>query len=386
MKKWRAAVLSLALFGAACFAFAERYSELQVFARALNLIEKHYFKPVEMELLIYGAARGLLREIDPYYQFFSPGEVEDFQDRARGKFYGVGMEVEKKRGRLTVIFVLDGSPAARAGFKEGDQILKINGKEAEGLAVWEAAGILRSGLKGGARHKVSVSRPGGGKKPLAFLVKPEEIKLPSVQSERLPEGFFYVRIVYFSRTTTLELNKILRKQKLRGLILDLRSNPGGIFDQAVQTADLFLDEGVIASYKIKSKPKKNILLASLSDTLPAFPMVVLINEYSASGSEILAGALKDHKRAFLMGRKTFGKGLIQDIFDLPGDSALKLTVGEYQTPSGSFIHGRGIEPHAFIKKRPEAKPSESPAPSKKSLLESFEISRAFGQLQKMAKK
>ena len=254
-----------------------------------------------------GRRGGLLRDTDPYYYFLPPGAAKKLKEHVKGRSYGIGVEVEKKRGRLTVIFVLDGSPADRAGLREGDQILKINGKEAEGLALWEVFRIVKNKRKNGARHEIFVSRP-GVKKPLDFLMQPEELKTPSVRSGSLPEGFFYVRILYFSRTTILELNKTLRKREPRGLILDLRSNPGGVFDQAVQAADLFLDEGVIASYKIKADPKPNVRRASLSDTLPPFPMVVLINEYSASGAEILAGALKDHSRAFLMGRKLLERG------------------------------------------------------------------------------
>ena len=369
----------LLLLGGGFFAAsaAERYSHLEIFARALGLIKKHYFRPVEMKTLVYGAVKGLLRDIDPHSRFLPPEELKKVKEEIIGKFYGVGIEVERLNGALTVVFVVKNSPAEKAGFKQGDQIFKANEKTVRDATVWEFSDILKKG----GEHKIFVYRP-DVRKFLTLEVKPSVIKISSVLTQKLPAGALYARIYYFSRTTFLEFNKALRAFPPRGLILDLRSSPGGVFEQAIQVTDLFLDEGVIVSHKAKAAPKPEIFYAGFSDTLPSFPIVVLINEYSASASEILAGALKDHKRAKIMGRKSFGKGSVQSIFYLPGGSAIKLTVGEYQTPSGQFIHGRGIEPHIFIGKRPRREKAAGKAAAS-SVLNDFEAALAFKELKKM---
>ena len=328
-----------------------------------------------MKTLIYGSIKGLLREIDPHSRFFAPGEMKKFKEEIKGKFYGVGIEVGRKNGLLTVISVIKDSPAAGSGLQAGDQIFKVNGKAVKDFTVWEFSEIF----KDSGEREIIVLRP-GVREPLAFSVKSSVIKFPSLHAENLPGKFLYIRIHYFSQTTLLEINKILRGHSPEGLLLDLRGNPGGVFEQAVQIADLFLDEGLIVSYKIKGKAKPRAFSAKFSDTLPFFPVAVLIDEYSASASEVLAGALKDHKRALLIGRKSFGKGSIQNIFPLPGESALKLTVGEYQTPSGRLIHGQGIEPHITVEKKPEKKErGASPA----GVLGDFEAAQAFQQLKKI---
>ena len=207
--------------------------------------------------------------------------------------------------------------------------------------------------------------------------------MKSVSFKEIKTGFFYVRIYYFSEKTLFEINTLLENKKIKGLILDLRGNPGGVFKQAVKIADLFLNEGLIVSYKIKTEKKAKEFSAHYSNTLADFPMVVLIDEYSASASEIVAGALKDHKRAVLIGRKTFGKGSIQNVFYLKNNHALKLTVGEYQTPSGKLIHQIGIEPDITIDKQNIK--MNTKILSAKMILKDPEIYQAFNVLKSKLK-
>ena len=217
------------------------------------------------------------------------------------------------------------------------------------------------------------------KKFITVHLKPSRIKIQSTAFKSLGKDAFYLKIVYFSQSTLLEINKHLKNKKIKGLLLDLRDNPGGAFDQSVKVADLFLDKGVIVSYKTRNRSKDKTFKAHSVGTLETFPIVVLINEYSASASEVLAGALKDNKRATLMGRKSFGKGSIQTFFPIQKKYGLKLTIGEYKTPSKHTIHGKGIKPHIAIPQRKDTKKQKA----FKKVLDDPEILLAFKKLQKM---
>ena len=324
--------------------FADRFSYLELFAQTLNTIKINYFKPIKLETLIYGAIKGLLREIDPHSHFLLPQELEYLTEEAKGQFYGLGIEVESQDDFLIVISVMDNSPAQKAGLKQGDKILKIDDKNVKNWTVDEFRTLFRTHQK---KYKILIFRLSLAK-PLVFFVRPEKLKSSTVYFQKLEKSLFYLRVYYFSSKTLLEVNRFLKNKTIKGLLLDLRSNPGGLLDPSVKLADLFLNKGLIVSYKIKTEDKAKNIVAHYSDTLEYFPLVVLIDEYSASGSEIVAGALKDHKRATLIGRKTFGKGSIQSVFYLSKNHALKLTVGEYQTPLGYFIHEKGISPHILL--------------------------------------
>ena len=353
---------------------ADRFSHLEIFAKALNLIKANYFQPIEFKNLISGAIKGMLRELDPHSQLLDPTDLQDLKESATGQFYGLGIEVEKKDQFLIVLSVLNNSPAKNSGFKPGDKIFKIDNQFTKNMDYND----FKQFFKKNKLYNIQVLRTQENK-VFNLKIKPKTLKTQSIKFQKINEGFYYLRIYYFSSKTLFEINKVVKNKSIKALLLDLRENPGGIFDQAVKVADLFLDEGVIASYKIKTENKTKSFQAHYSDTLENFPLVVLINEFSASSSEILAGALKDHKRAILIGRKTFGKGSIQNIFPLKNNYALKLTVGEYKTPTGHLIHNKGISPDIKIKKQ-EIKLNKN-----SSLLDDQEIKQAFQTLQKITR-
>ena len=305
---------------AALFAFADRYSHLELFAQTLNLIKVNYFQPIKIETLVYGAIKGLLREVDPHSHFLLPEDLKKLKEETKGQFYGLGIEVEKKEDFLIVISIIQNSPAQKAGFQQGDKILKIDDKIVKNFNANEFRYFFKENQK--RKYKITVLR-NGQKNPFVFQVRPVHLKVRSVYFTEFEKGLFYMRIYYFSEKTLFEINKFLKNKKVKGLLLDLRGNPGGIFEQSVKIADLFLNKGLIVSYKIKTEKKAKKFPAHYSNTLPNFPLVVLIDEYSASASEIVAGSLKDHKRATLVGRKTFGKGSIQNVFHLNNNHALK---------------------------------------------------------------
>ncbi|MCZ0933303.1 MAG: S41 family peptidase, partial [Oligoflexia bacterium] len=267
---------------------------------------------------------------------------------------------------------LNDSPAKKAGFKPGDKIFKIDNQFTKNINRDE----FRKFFKKNKFYNIQVLRSQENK-AFNLKVRPRPLKTRSIKFQEIQDDFFYLRIYYFSSNTLFEINKSVQNKKIKALILDLRENPGGIFDQAIKVADLFLNEGVIVSYKIKTENKAKSFQAHYSDTLESFPLVVLIDEFSASSSEILAGALKDHKRATLIGRKTFGKGSIQNIFPLTNNYALKLTVGEYKTPSGHWIHNRGISPDITTEKEAQQLKKNS------NLLEDQEIAKAFAILKEI---
>ena len=366
--------------GFALFAFADRYSHLELFAQTLNIIKQNYFKSVEIKTLIYGAIKGLLREIDPYSQFLLPKDLEGLKEITQGQFYGLGIEVEKKEDFLTVIAVLQDSPAGEAGLQKGDKIVKINHTIVQNFSREDFRRLFKNHMD--KNYKITVVRT-GYPEPLIFRLQTRILRIPSIDFKELQKGLFYIRIYYFSKKTLFEMNTFFKNKKIKGLILDLRGNPGGMFEQSVKVADLFLDEGVIVSYKIRAEKKAKKFKAHYFDTLPFFPLVVLIDEYSASASEIVAGALKDHKRALLIGRKTFGKGSIQKVFLLTKGHGLKLTVGKYQTPSGSVIHEKGIEPDIQIDR--QKLPVTTKMLSAKSILQDPEIHQALEALKSQSR-
>jgi len=352
---------------------ADRYSSLELFAQVINVIKKYSFKEVTIDTLVYGAIKGLLREIDSHSQFLNSKQLKVFKDQSSGKFYGLGIEIEKKNKLLTIISVIKNSSSDRAGLKVGDQILKLNQKIMKDVNAGEFSEML---YKNKPPYQMTVLRS-ESKKPLSFTLKPSRVKMPSIKFQQIETGFYYLRIHYFSKRTVLEVYKKLKDiSDIKGLMLDLRSNPGGLLDQAVKIADLFLDQGVIVYYKTGKHSKDQIFYAHFADTLKKFPVVVLIDEYSASASEVLAGALQDHKRALIVGRTSFGKGSIQAVFPIKNKWALKLTIGEYKTPSKKAINNHGIKPDIKIPK------TNTNPKSFKTLLDDPEVLQAFPYLKK----
>ena len=358
----------------AFFVFADRYGDLELFARILNLVEKNHFKPLSSKTLIHGAVRGLLREIDPYSYFFTPEDLAEFTGKTEGRDYGIGVELGKNEKGLIILSVVSKSPAEKAGLKRGDRLVEVDGKSIKGITVEE---FYRKFKKGKTRT-LSVFRANESRRRTVRL-QSAPLRIKSVQFRVLKNGELYVRIFQFTKTTLLELNAVLKKRSpARGVLLDLRGNPGGVFDQAVKVADRFISRGKIVSFKMRQQKQNQSFSANMSGTLPDFPLVVLMDEYSASAGEVLIGALRDHNRALLVGRRSFGKGSIQKVFHLKTDYGVKLTVGEYQTPSGALIRGRGIEPHIQIERSPET--DSSVAVNKKNLQDDPEIAKALEYL------
>lgn len=332
-------------------AFAkDRYDDLQIFAKVLNLIQQYYVEDVDTQKLIYGGIKGMLRELDPHTNFMPPEIYKEFQSETSGEFGGLGIEITIQKGVLTVISPIEDTPAYIAGIKAGDKIVSINGESTKGLSLVEASQKMR-GSKG-SKVVMGIFREGFDKAK-DFTVVRGTVKLKSVKYTDLDDGYMYVKLTSFIENSARDLKTAFaahqkKNKDVRGLVLDLRRNPGGLLDQAVEISDLFLESGVIVSTMDRNKKEKQIVYAKKDGTLEKFPMVVLIDEYSASASEIVAGALKDNNRALIMGQRSFGKGSVQSVVKLGDGSGLKLTIARYYTPSGRSIQAEGIQPDVII--------------------------------------
>lgn len=324
----------------------ERYADLQLFAKVLNLVEQYYVETVDLKKLIYGGIKGILRELDPHTNFMPPDIYKEFESETSGEFGGIGIEMTVQNGVLIVISPIEDTPAWKAGIQAGDKIVSIDGEPTKGMSLVEVGKKMKG--KTGVKIKLGIMRDGFDKAKV-FTITRGIVKIHSVKYVDMMDGFGYIRLTSFIENSTKEMQKALqdheKKHKIsRGLILDLRKNPGGLLDQAIQISDLFLESGVIVSTMGRNKKEKEVVHAKKAGTLSNFPIIVLIDEYSASASEILAGALRDNKRALIMGRRSFGKGSVQSVIKLGDGSALKLTVGRYYTPSGRSIQAEGIQP------------------------------------------
>ncbi len=324
----------------------ERYLTLQLFAKVLNLVQEHYVEDVDIKKLIHGGIKGMLNELDPHTHILGPELFKEFQTETSGQFGGLGVEVTLIKDVLTIISPIEDTPAWRAGLKPGDKIVSINGESTKGLSLAEAAQRMRD-PKGKIIH-LGIFRE-GLIKPKMYSIERGIVKIHSSKYTNLKEGYAYVKITSFIESTSKDFKNILKKhikdnKKIKGLIIDIRRNPGGLLDQAIAVSDLFLSKGVIVSTRGKKKNQEHTWYASKHGTYKGFPIIILIDEYSASASEILAGALQDNKRALIMGQKSFGKGSVQSMVRLNDGSALKITVARYYTPKGSSIQAEGIIP------------------------------------------
>ena len=329
------------------------YANLATFARALAHIEMSYVGAVDQEALIYGAIRGMVRTLDPHSDYLSPDEYRVLTSDTRGRFGGIGVEIDVRDGWLTVSAVFPNGPAQRAGLHVGDRFVSIDGLRARDMPIEEAVRRMR----GEAGTEVHITLRRAEDAPaLDVHMRREIIAVDAVEAEVLPDRFVYVRMRVFQETTTRELQDVLDRAELatkgqggvRGVLLDLRDNPGGLLDQAVLVADEFLSEGVIVTTRGRGDRELSTAQARKSGTRADFPMVVLVNGYTASAAEIVAGALHDHGRAVIVGTRTFGKGSVQNVIELPDASALKLTIARYYTPSGRSIQAQGIDPDVMI--------------------------------------
>ena len=327
------------------------YEDLRVFTDVFTHLQKDYVEETEDQTLIYGAIKGMLNTLDPHSSFMRPEVYREMQMETKGKFEGLGLVIEKKKGLLTVVSPIEDTPAFKAGIQPGDHIIKIDGEPTKNLGLNEAAMKMR-GPKG-THVTITITREGLAK-PKDITIVRDIIPLRSVRHEVLEKEIGYVRISQFNEETASDFEKaiqklhVLSKAPLKGLIVDLRNNPGGLLDQAVKVADKFITSGVIVSIEGRNKEQKMKFTAHRDGTLEDYPLVVLVNGGSASGSEILAGALQDHGRALILGTKTFGKGSVQTIFPLKDGSGLKLTTARYYTPNGKSIQAMGITPSIIV--------------------------------------
>lgn len=343
--------------------------EVQRFSKAISEIKKYYVKPIDDKELFDNAIRGMLSGLDPHSAYLDEESFNDLQTTASGEFGGLGLEVTMEEGVVKVVTPLVDTPAFKAGVKAGDYIIKIGKKSVQGMSLSDAVGLMRG--KVGSTVDLTVLRKGANK-PLFMSLVREKILIKSVKSELLDNKYGYVRLTQFQATTPQDMEKAIRKLKLdaggqlSGLILDLRNNPGGLLDSAIQVSDAFLDtdkngkDEMIVYTQGRLPGSRFTAMANPGDILKKAPIVVLINNGSASASEIVAGALKDNKRAIIVGTKSFGKGSVQTVLPLDEKHAIKLTTALYYTPSGTSIQAKGITPDIVIE---ELKVSQDAAKS-----------------------
>jgi carboxyl-terminal processing protease len=339
------------------------WADARALAEVLERVKHDYVNPVDDHQLLQAAIRGMVSSLDPYSAYLDGEEYDDIKISASGEYFGVGIEISIEDDEVVVVAPFDGSPAAKAGIRSGDIIVSIDNVPVNTTTLNDTIGRMRGAE--GSSVKIGIMRD-GKPEPLQFTLKRSKVELHSVRSEMLEPGFAYARISEFSDTTGDDLAaamKALRKKNgsaLKGLVLDLRDNPGGVLDAAVAVSDLFLESGVIVTAKGRTPDSKFEMDATPGDVLNGAPIIVLVNGGSASAAEIVAGALKDHHRAKLMGRTTFGKGSVQTIIPLAGERAVKLTTSLYYTPSGVSINHRGIAPDYELERADKPADAEVP--------------------------
>jgi carboxyl-terminal processing protease len=331
---------------------AELHDELKIFTDVLSLVQRDYVEEVGSKKLVEGAIKGMVAVLDPHSGYLSPDFYSELQVETSGEFGGLGIEITSKDNLLVVVAPIEGSPAERAGILPGDAIVKIDGRFTKDLSLVDAVKRMR-GPKG-APIILSIYRQ-GEQDLIDVEVVRDVIKVKSVRNRYLGEGFGYVRLSQFQERTVDDLTNALQKMKtasgdtpFRGLVLDLRNNPGGLLTQAIRVSDLFLNEGVIVYTDGRVESQKKKFFAHARGTEENYPIVVLVNGGSASASEIVAGALKDHGRALILGSRTFGKGSVQSILSLHNGGALKLTTALYYTKSGRSLQALGVDPDVVM--------------------------------------
>ncbi len=349
------------------------YQQIELFTDTMTVIRSDYVEEPKTKDLIYGALKGMLASLDPHSQFMDPDTYNEIKVETEGSFGGLGIEITIKDDLLTIISPLDGTPAQKAGLKPGDKIIKINGELTRDITLVEAVKKLRG--KPGTKVVLTILREDAGKLMEVELTR-DIVRIESVKDGiMLDDHVGYIRISEFQENTGHDLEQALKKlelQKMEGLILDLRNNPGGLLDVSAEVAEKFIPIGSMVVYT-KGRVKSQDLEFKSKFASPRldFPMVVLINDGSASASEIVAGALQDHGRAILMGLKSFGKGSVQTVIPLKDGSALRLTTSKYYTPKGRSIHGLGIMPDIIVEPEPAPKETEEEKPKNQKSEEIF---------------
>jgi len=325
------------------------YDKIDLFGEVLDKINKEYVEEVDQSDTMDAAINGVLQSLDPYSSYMSPKNLEEMQTETKGEFGGLGIEVGMEAGVVKVISPLDNSPAEREGVKAGDYIVKINDTQVQGKTLNEAVELMRGPV--GSTLEITVRRI-GLRKSLVFNITREIIQVASVKSEVLDEKIGYIRLTSFNENSDDQIKKKIKEfkknKKIEGYILDLRNNPGGLLGQAIKISDFFLDDGEIVSTKGRKKNENQKWFAREGDIINGKALIVLINKGSASASEIVAGALKDHKRAVLVGEKSYGKGSVQSIIPLKNRGAIRLTISKYYLPSGKSISEVGVTPDITV--------------------------------------
>ncbi len=326
---------------------ASRLQSLAKFTKVLGIVEHYNVDEITIEEIMDKALQGLMTNLDAHSSYLNSKNFESLKIQTNGEFGGLGITVGMRDGALTVIAPIEGTPADKAGLKAGDIILRIDGKSSLNMTIDDAVGVMRG--KPGTPIMLTIIRK-NEPEPLEVKIIRDIIKIQSVYAKQIGEDILYIRVTSFDKKVTEDVTKELKKHMGhdKGIILDLRNNPGGLLDQAVGLVDLFVDDGDIVSQKGRDSSEDRVFTASSSNTVTDAPLVVLINEGSASASEIVSGALQDHKRAVLLGQKTFGKGSVQVILPITDSEAIKLTIARYYLPSGRTIQAVGVVPDISV--------------------------------------
>ena len=357
MKKFKKILFVLLitfLFGSKSFSINDKsiYNKIDLFSEVLDKINKEYVDDVDQNEMMDSAIDGVLQSLDPYSSYMSPDMLKDMQTETSGEFGGLGIEVGMESGVVKVISPIDDSPAARVGVKAGDYIVKINDTQVQGKSLTEAVELMRGPV--GSDIEITIRRR-GIKKAIIFNITREIIEVKSVKSEIFKKKTGYIRLNSFNENSGSQIKKILKKfnndENIKAFILDLRNNPGGLLSQAIKISDFFLDDGEIVSTKSRKKSENRKWFAKKGDIIDGKTLIVLINYGSASASEIVAGALKDHKRAILIGENSYGKGSVQSIIPLNNQGAIRLTISKYYLPSGQSISEIGVTPDIEINEK-----------------------------------
>lgn len=327
----------------------DQFEALRRFSQVLDMVETHYVKPVTRAELVQNSIKGMLEQLDPHSAFLAPEDFKELQVSSSGAFFGIGIEISQENGRLIVVTPIEDTPAFKAGLKSGDIIIEIDGEPTQEMTLSDAVKKIR-GPKGSNVTLTILHK--GSQQPKDVVIARGEIPIISVKTQELEPGYILVRLTRFNEHTTKELREKLadaaKKGPVKGIVLDLRNNPGGLLDQAVSVSDTFLSDGLVVYIQGKDPQSRRDFNATKESGDITAPMVCLINAGSASAAEIVAGALQDRKRALLIGEKTFGKGSVQTVVSLPDGSGIKLTTALYYTPSGRSIQAEGIVPDLEI--------------------------------------
>ena len=340
----------------------KNYENLKLFSDVLYIIQKDYVEEPKVDQLVEGAINGMLNTLDPHSSYMPPDVYKEMQVETQGKFGGLGIEITIKDDLLTIVSPIEDTPAYQAGIKPGDQIVKIGEEFTKNMTMFDAVKKLRG--KEGTKVTLTIMRE-GFTQPKDFTLTRATIQIKSVKSKIVDERIGYIRITQFQEQTTRDFRKALAELEskvpsLQGLILDLRNNPGGLLESAVEVSDEFIDSGLIVYTEGRSEGQRMEFKAKNNGNKHHYPMIVLVNAGSASGSEIVAGALQDYGLAVLLGTRTFGKGSVQTVIPLDNGAGLRLTTAKYFTPKGRSIHAKGIEPDVIVEDKTETEEASSP--------------------------